>query len=134
MTDLLSGAVMEALRADGIPALPEYPLRPVPAVPFYVTAACAETVYGAPLESFFGDALPFTMTLRLRYHCKPDADFAAHADRTDACIIRTMQQKHADLRSMKNGALHYDRQLGVCIRETLLQISGTLYLTEEESV
>ena len=134
MTETLSAALIEALRADGIPALPEYPMKPGPAAPFYVTAACIETAFGAPLESFFGDALPFTVSLRLRYHCKPDTDFISHAELTDNCIIRNLQQNNTDLRSMKTGALHYDRQLGVLIRETLLQVSGTLYLTEEESL
>ena len=64
MTETLSAAIPAALNAAGIPAFQEYPQRPLPAAPFFVTAACKETEYGAPLDSFFGDALPFSLTLR----------------------------------------------------------------------
>lgn len=135
MTETLSGALIEALRAAGIPAYPEYPqiLKPLPAVPFFVTAAASETVFGLPLQSSFGDAVPVSMTIRLRLHGSPAADFSQYAEQTDACILQTLMQKNTDLREIRFGEIRYVKQIDRLVRETLLRVSGICYLTEEDS-
>ena len=133
MTETLCGYFIDALNAAGIPAFSEYPqiLKPMPAVPFFVTVACTAADFDRILNSFFGDAAPAAMTLRLRLHCRTDALFSEYADKTDACILDTVHEKMLDLRKIRFGELHYVRQLDRLVRETLLDITGTAYLINE---
>ena len=132
MTGTLSDALIGALREAGIPAYPEYPQRPFPPEPYFVTAACTETVCGMPLQSVFGDALPVTLTFRIRLHCRPDTELSVIAGKADACILRFLMQNQIDLREIRFGELQYVRQTGRLVRETLLKIRGTCCLTGEE--
>lgn len=130
MTDRITAGLLEALQAEGIPAYPEYPqiLKPLPADPFFVTAACTEASGGAPLESLFGDAVTVMLTLRLRLHCKTDTDPEEYSARTMRCILHVLETDHSDLRGMQQGALRYDRQLDRLVCEVQLRIGGTVYL------
>lgn len=135
MTDNLTGCFIDALNAAGIPAFREYPqiLKPIPAAPFFVTAACTDAELDAAVPSFFGDAVPAKLTVRLRLHCRTDARFSEYADLTDACILHTVQQNQLDLRKIRFGELHYVRQLDRLVRDTLLDFAGTGFLTEEDA-
>ena len=129
MTDKLTNSFITALNTADIPAYPEYPqiLKPLPAVPFFVTVACVAIDCDTPLPSVFGDAVPVVLTLRLRLHCRTDAAFTDYADQVDACILQTVQQKNLDLQKLRFGELHYVRQIDRLVRETLLDISGRGY-------
>lgn len=129
MTETVSSRLIDALNAAGIPAFPEYPQTqmPVPAVPCFVTAACAESACSAPVDSSFGEALPLLLTVRLRLHCRTDCDAAGYAARTDACILHAIREAHFDLRGLRQGELHYVKQLDRLVQETNLSIGGTLY-------
>ena len=132
MTETLSAALIGALRDAGIPAYPEFPQRPFPPEPYFVTVACMETVCGTPLQSVFGDALPVTLTFRLRLHCRPDTEFSVIEEKADALILRFLMQNQIDLREIRFGESQYVRQTDRLVRETLLKISGTCCLTGEE--
>ena len=134
MTERISSRLIEALRAAGIPAYPEYPqiLRPLPPDPFFVTAACTEAVCGAPVETLFGDAVTASLTIRLRMHCRTDNDPAAFAEKTEQCILQTLRDAACDLRGIRQVELHYVRELDRLVCEVLLQTDGTVFLSGGE--
>ena len=120
MTETVSSRLMDALRAAGIPAYPEYPqvLKPMPHVPFFVTAACAETLCGEPVNSSFGDAADVT-----------DYDPAELFARAEDCILRTIAAAHFDLRGIRTGELQYVPKLDRLVREMQITVGGTIYLS-----
>lgn len=131
MTETVSSRLMDALRAAGIPAYPEYPqvLKPMPHVPFFVTAACAETLCGAPVNSSFGDAADVRLTIRMRMHCRTDYDPADLFARAEDCILRTIAAAHFDLRGIRTGELQYVPKLDRLVREMQITVGGTIYLS-----
>lgn len=131
MTETVSSRLVDALRAAGIPAYPEYPqvLKPMPHVPFFVTAACAETLCGEPVNSSFGDAADVRLTIRLRMHCRTDYDPAELFARTEDCILHTIAAAHFDLRGIRTGELQYVPKLDRLVREMQITVGGTIYLS-----
>ncbi len=131
MTETVSSRLMDALRAAGIPAYPEYPqvLKPMPHVPFFVTAACAETLCGEPVNSSFGDAADVRLTIRMRMHCRTDYDPADLFARAEDCILRTIAAAHFDLRGIRTGELQYVPKLDRLVREMQIIVGGTIYLS-----
>ena len=131
MTETVSSRLMDALRAAGIPAYSEYPqvLKPMPHVPFFVTAACVETLCGEPVNSSFGDAADVRLTIRMRMHCRTDYDPAELFARAEDCILRTISAAHFDLRGIRTGELQYVPKLDRLVREMQITVGGTIYLS-----
>lgn len=135
MTEAVSSRLIAALKNDGIPAFPEYPQikKPMPPVPFFVTAACTDIDCGMPVNSSFGNAHLAALTFRIRFHCRTDCDPAEYQNKAENCILHALHDANYDLRSFRRGDLQYNRQLDRLICEMKICIGGTLYLNRGDS-
>lgn len=133
MTDMLTDALISAFQDAGIPACSEFPQigLQMSAAPFFVTFAVIRAECSEPLLSLCGDALAVSLTLRIRCHCRTDADWDQYGSRAAQCLADTLQTLQYDIRKITRGELRYLKQLDRLERETTLELSGILYLQEE---
>lgn len=135
MTENLTDQVLSALNAEGIPAFREFPQpeRKLPAGVFFVTAAVSGVECGVPVPCENGTATPVVMSVRLRYHCRTDADLALHTAQADEILLRVLRNVNCGIRKMIRGEIRYPKQLDRLEQETVFVIDGMLWdITEGE--
>ncbi|MBR4200354.1 MAG: hypothetical protein IKQ91_03635 [Oscillospiraceae bacterium] len=130
MTEHLIASLLAALNAAGIPAYREYPAMKMPCCTFFVTAA-AELTAGKTVPFADGTAAPVKMMLRLRYHCKPDADFELLAELADETLFTALTEAECDIQGARREALHYNQTLDKNVCETIIELHGMLRAEQE---
>lgn len=130
----LTDELLSALNQAGFPAFREYPQprRSVPAGVFFMTAAEQELECGAAFPCEDGSAVPAVLTLRVRYHCRSDADMICFAEQADAVLRGQLRAKSWDIRRMHRGDIRYEKQIDRLVCETIWVLRGLVIDTLDE--
>ena len=131
MTENLIAQLLSALNAAGFPSYSEYPAMQMPNACFFITAAANECRFGEAVPCTDGTAAPAAVTLRLRYHCKPDADFELHAAEADSALYSALLAANCDIRGAQRDPMHYNKLLDRTICETRIELNGLLRAEQE---
>ena len=129
--EIFLSAVTGRLSDAGLDAVPEYEsgMKPVPEDSFFVTAAVTDVRHEPPLPFDGGTALPVTLTLRLRFHCRTGGD----AERLSVCweltVLPALLRMGLAVSAAEFGGTVYDRTLDRLVREGTVRIAGAVTLT-----
>jgi hypothetical protein len=120
--------VTNRLSAAGVKALPEYALklRPVPADTLFVTAAVGELRHEPPMPFAGGTAVPVSLTLRLRFHCRPEDGAEKLSIFWELTVLPLLLGMGLATASAVLGPPVYDRTLDRLVREAQVQIAAAV--------
>ena len=109
-------------------AFGEYELcgKPVPAGAYFVTAAAERVQYQAAMEYRNGLAVPFSLTLRIRQHCRTDIPADTLLVRLHAEIIPAISRMDMNIIKQEQGDIHFDKTLARFVLETHITAEGLI--------